>query len=350
MDKYDGIVKSRVLISIILIATVLLCGCKHRHDAVPDAKKAAVYYWRTSLNLDDEERAFLKQHGVEKMFVRYFDVVLRGGSPMPNATITGLDSVPVGVEIVPTVFIVENCLQADTAHLAELLVARVAQMCETHNVSGVRELQIDCDWTASSMTTFYALLKNIRDYAAAKGWRTSATIRLHQLNMPPPPADYGALMVYNTGNVRKPDGTNPILDQNHVAPYLKFLDSYDLPLCAAFPCFEWNLLYDGHDFKAILYDAHLSDGSKYKKAGNGKYLAISSSDMPEYNSDGSAAVRINVGDSVIVARPGAEVILNTQRELAKHRPEINAQVILYSLNSKYLKLYNTDFYEKIYHN
>ncbi len=342
MSKFNHII-------IAVLALALLCGCKRSHDSVPDAKKATVYFWRTSLNLDKEERDFIKSNNIEKMFVRFFDVVMRGNNPMPNATITGLDSILHDVEIVPTVFIMENCLShADTATLAHLIVARVAQMCDTHRITGVKELQIDCDWTAKSMSQFYSLLKSIRRHASSHGWRISATIRLHQLNMPPPPVHYGALMLYNTGDVRKPDGTDPILDPNHVAPYLKWLESYDLPLCAAYPCFEWKLLYSGTEFKAIIYDADLSDSATFKKVRDGRYLVISPNDIVEPNSDGSARVTMNVGDSLIVARPGADVILNTQKQLARYRPEINSQVILYSLNSKYLKLYNSDFYEKIF--
>ena len=37
----------------------------------------SVYYWRTTLTLDSTERAFLADHGVGRMYVRYFDVVMR---------------------------------------------------------------------------------------------------------------------------------------------------------------------------------------------------------------------------------------------------------------------------------
>ena len=57
--------------------------------------------------------------------------------------------------------------------------------------------------------------------------------------MPAPPVDYGALMVYNTGDPRKSQERNPILDYRDVAPYLKRLDSYPLPLATAYPVFRW---------------------------------------------------------------------------------------------------------------
>jgi hypothetical protein len=68
----------------------------------------------------------------------------------------------------------------------------------------------------------------------------STTIRLHQLSMPVPPADYGVLMLYNTGDPRKFNERNPILDLRDVMPYVKGLKDYDLPLAAAYPVFLWQ--------------------------------------------------------------------------------------------------------------
>ncbi len=338
---------TRYILSLsILVAT--LSGCVHRHNAVPDASGAAVYYWRTTMKLDSAERGFLTQHHVNKMFVRMFDVVKRGGIPMPNATITGLDSLPVGIKIVPVVFIMENCLHCDTTELAGRIVSRVAQMCETRNID-CHELQIDCDWTLRSRDVFYSLLKHIRAECASRGWHLSATIRLHQLSMAAPPVDYGVLMMYNTGDVRQRDGTNAILDPQHVAPYLHYLDNYPLPLCAAYPCFGWQLLYSGNEFKAILYSADLKDTTRYREISPGHYFVLRRHATPEYNSDLSAGAWINVGDSVIVVRPSANVIINTRDQVAARRPEMNSQIILYSLNTNEMQYYNNDFYETIYH-
>ena len=61
-----------------------------------------MYYWRTSLSLSTQERAFLRQHNVRRLYVRYFDVVPTDDEGnQPNATITFDDSLPKGVEIVP---------------------------------------------------------------------------------------------------------------------------------------------------------------------------------------------------------------------------------------------------------
>ena len=223
----------------ILLATVLLTACRHGENSM--AEENAVYYWRTELRLDATERAFLKQHHITKVYCRYFDVVMQDNEPMPNATITFNDTLPEDIEIVPTVFITEDCMHDWHEGLAEKIVRRILQMNETNDIHGVREIQIDCDYTARSRQTYYSFLEEVRKLQISNiKLQISTTIRLHQLSMAPPPADYGVLMLYNTGDPRKFAERNPVLDIRDVAPYLKHLEGYPLPLAAAYPVYRWQ--------------------------------------------------------------------------------------------------------------
>ena len=47
-------------------------------------------------------------------------------------------------------------------------------------------------------------------------------------------------MLYNTGDPTAFNGRNPILDIRDVAPYLRYLPDYPLPLAAAYPVFLWS--------------------------------------------------------------------------------------------------------------
>ena len=119
----------------------------------------SVYYWRTEWRLDSTERAFLQQYHINKVFCRYFDVMPdESGEPMPNATIAFTEKVPQGLELVPTVFITENCMHQRHKGLAGKLVERIVQMNETNDVAGVQEIQIDCDYTGRSLQTYYNFL------------------------------------------------------------------------------------------------------------------------------------------------------------------------------------------------
>lgn len=229
----------RVICGLLPLLLIVLSSCNSR-ESLNDEN--AVYYWRTEWRLDSLERSFLSRYDVRRVYCRYFDVVIDDtddSEPHPNATISFVDSVPSDLEIIPTVYITEACMHRRHEGLAEKVVRRLVQMNETHDVVGVKEIQMDCDYTVQSRQLYYDFLADVRRIAADHGLRLSTTIRLHQLSMPVPPVDYGVLMIYNTGDPRRFEERNPILDLRDVQPYLHYLDDYQLPLAAAYPVYEW---------------------------------------------------------------------------------------------------------------
>lgn len=229
----------RVICGLLPLLLIVLSSCNSR-ESLNDEN--AVYYWRTEWRLDSLERSFLSRYDVRRVYCRYFDVVIDDtddSEPHPNATISFVDTVPSDLEIIPTVYITEACMHRRHEGLAEKVVRRLVQMNETHDVLGVKEIQMDCDYTVQSRQLYYDFLADVRRIAADHGLRLSTTIRLHQLSMPVPPVDYGVLMIYNTGDPRRFEERNPILDLRDVQPYLRYLDDYQLPLAAAYPVYEW---------------------------------------------------------------------------------------------------------------
>lgn len=333
---------------VLLLVVIVVTGCRGERESI-DNPKPAVYYWRTSLYLDDTERQFLSDYNVEKMYVRYFDVILdKNGELQPNATITFRDSVPDGIEVIPTIFIVNECCKHDIDSIAPLLVNRVLQMNETHDIAGVQEIQIDCDWTASTQNAYFSFLEKVRSLLTEHNMTLSATIRLHQLSMQAPPVDYGVLMMYNTGDLKNSKQRNPILDKRDVEPYLKNLAAYPLPLCAAYPNFGWQLLFTGDKFRDILYSEDLSDTTLYQKVANDKYLVVSSIDLPNYLGSNSSFTYLNAGDTVLIIKPDAQTLVQVHDALSDKLPGINDQVIIYSLNKSSINNYNSEVYEKVY--
>jgi len=290
-----------------VVAAMLLMAC-HEKDRrtydLPDGQNA-VYYWRTDLQLDSSERAFLKRYHINKMYCRYFDVVMdTAQGPMPNATLTFSDTLPVGVEMVPTVYITEDCMHERHEGLARKLVKRIRQMNETNDVSGVSELQIDCDYTARSRKLYYEFLEEV-----AKEWSSpqnpssirptlSTTIRLHQLSMAVPPVDYGVLMLYNTGDPRKFQERNPILDLRDVMPYVGRLNDYALPLAAAYPVYLWQR---------------------------------------------------NIYGVRIEHTVEADEILRVKAAVEKRRRNLSRCIVTYHLDKENINRYNPETYEEIYH-
>ena len=284
----------------ICLLLCLLTGCRERMEL---DEGNAVYYWRTDLRLDSTERAFLKTYNINKVYCRYFDVVMdESGEPMPNATIVFNDTLPAGIEIIPTVYITNDCLQKPHKGLAEKLVKRIRQMNETNDISGVKEIQIDHDYTAHNMKVYYDFLKEVRgawrEECGVRNAKLSTTIRLHQLSMEAPPVDYGALMIYNTGDPQKFTERNPILDQRDVAPYMKYLDDYPLPMAAAYPVFSWLRIISGVEI------THTVEASE---------------------------------------------ILQVKRMVEQERKDLSRSVITYHLDKENINRYKPETYEEIYH-
>ena len=281
--------------TVILLAVMLMTGCQ-QSDML---QENAVYYWRTEWRTDSMERAFMQHYHINKVYCRYFDVVMNGdGEPMPNATIRFVQGPLAGVKLIPTVFITENCMHQKHQGLAKKLVDRIVQMNETNDISGVDEIQIDCDFTARNLKNYYNFLQEVRDEAQKHGMQLSTTIRLHQLSMPIPPVDYGVLMVYNTGDPNKFNERNPILDMRDVQPYLRYLADYELPLAAAYPTFRWIRNFDG---------VHLEHTVE------------------------------------------ADEILKVKRAMEKKRPELRNTILTYHLDKDNINYYKAETYEAIYH-
>ncbi len=219
----------------VCLLCLLIAGCSEREEL---SESNAVYFWRTDLRLDSTEQSFLQRYYINKVYCRYFDVVIseEGAEPKPNATISFSGTLPDSIELIPTIYITEDCMHQKHQGLAEKIVKRIRQMNETNDIRSVREIQIDCDYTSKSRKTYYRFLEEVK---RAWGQTVSTTIRLHQLSMEAPPVDYGVLMIYNTGDPRKWEERNPILDIRDVQPYLKQLDDYPLPLAAAYPVYQW---------------------------------------------------------------------------------------------------------------
>ncbi len=257
---------------ILLTASLILGACGSKvtsntdnspDEAAPDIYNS-IYHWKTTFALDSTERSFLRTHDIRRIYLRMFDVEEEynpiGGihEVVPIATTKFFDSIPAGIEIVPTVYITVNGLRLmhdNIAEYAQIIVDRVIAM-HTYNKCGkLLEVQFDCDWTEQTRIDFFSLCEAARDilHKQDSPIELSSTIRLHQLRQDAPPVDCGVLMIYNTGSIKDRDTRNSILDINDVRPYLKKKVDYPLPLDHAYPTFGWGVRFrDDGSFAAIV--------------------------------------------------------------------------------------------------
>ena len=296
-----------------ILAVLLLSSC----SGGDGGRRRAVYYWSTVLDIDSAKRRFISEHGISRMYIRYFDVVPGDdGAPRPNATLRFKTGVPEGVEPVPAVYVVNECMAGDTAGLARRIFDRVVQMSETNDVKGVSEIQIDCDWTRRTRDRYFSFLRAFGRLAGDKGISVSATIRLHQLAESPPPVSRGVLMMYNTGDFTDLACEKPILDMRDAAPYLRHLDDYELELAAAYPIYAWRILFRGGRYVGIM---HRDD-----------YLPV----LP--------------GDSIVIRAPTLSDVTDAARAVAKRRADAASNVILFDISGSNINRFKPEDYEKIF--
>ena len=339
-------------ISCFLVAVLfalLFVGCKGQglHEYPRNACNS-IYYWRTTFNVTEAEQQFITHHNVNRLYLRLFDVDMSKRnlwetlSPQPIATIQFPDSANLSQvmqqvdECVPTVFITLHALKQIPWHeandYAQKICTRILNMCSYHGFRDkVHEVQIDCDWTKTTESTYFYLLDEMRDILHTQGIILSATIRLHQLRTAAPPVDRGVLMLYNTGSLKHPETKNSILSYADAMPYLKKMN-YSLPLDYAFPNFGWGVWFRNNDFQAILHQQDYSDENLYEQTDSTHYRVIKN----HYN-EGHWLI---CGD--IIRKETSEMVAIEQ--LKQHLPfSEETSIIMYHLDENNLK--NLDDYE-----
>ena len=258
--------KHIVKVLFLLIVASVLIGCGNGGNStvtnnVNDSiKRNSVYYWRTVFDIDSTELSFLQKHDISRIYLRMFDVAtepdfLNGTlQVVPIATTQFVSPIPRNVEIVPVTYITLDALRAMVgreSEFASIIVERLLAISSYNECGEINEIQLDCDWTSTTRDSYSKLCKVVRDSLSTKGMELSITIRLHQLQETPPPANKGVLMLYNTGALKVPETYNSILHIDDVEPYIK-REKYEIPLDYAFPVFGWGVKFENNKFVSIV--------------------------------------------------------------------------------------------------
>lgn len=274
-----------------MAAAAAFFGCRPRSEDVAVAridshdKTRGIYHWKTTFDLTEKDKAFMKDHQITQLYVRMFDVGIEdnwdsgSGEVVPLGTTVFKCPVPEGCHVIPTVYITLDALKAYKGRepeLADLIVERVYAMASWNDLGEIKEIQYDCDWTAGTRPLFERLCEHTRKQIAGKGAILSGTIRLHQIEEAYYPFDKGVVMIYNTGSLKDASATNSILHYDDVSKYLsvekrinKFLKARNenCPVIEiAYPTYSWGVVYDYFEktFKRLVsskdeYEGHWSE-------------------------------------------------------------------------------------------
>ena len=267
---------------LLLAAALLLLSCQGGRQRA-ERQHRGIYYWKTDFSISPSDSAFLADHRIDRIYLRFFDVILANKAitgytgAIPNASVTFSSRVPEGVEIVPVVFITLEALKDMTyggkaAEVAAKIDTRLDAMVRANGVGPVREVQVDCDYTERTQEGFFAFCRALGALLEKRGVTLSSTLRLHQLRGEAPPVSSVSLMLYNTGNFRDPDAGNSILEPEIVRNYLR--GRYKLPATVALPVYGWGVWMRDGKYRSLLHKSDYSDTTLYRAGDDGRYEVL----------------------------------------------------------------------------
>ena len=336
-----------ILISLLLVAVVL--SCTH----TPNRKVTrAFYYWKTVYKPTQYEQQRLNELKAQHIYLRLCDMDWnhQTGEPYPLAVVRIPNTIPSTTTIIPVVFVTQatlNNVARNKVHDLSLRIASIIQtICSEASINPT-EVQIDCDWTSTNKTTYFALLRALKQHPYMAGKLLSCTIRMHQIKYTTssgiPPADKGLIMCYNMGNTRKPGNHNSILDTKTAQQYLGGIGSYPLPLDVALPLFSWTLQFRDTRFVGIMRDVSpemVKNSSLFELKNKNEYACLKDTTWSGYElrtGDRLRTESVPPIDLEKIAAYTARLLKNT---------EIN--IIFFSSDSLTLSKYHTNELETVY--
>ena len=306
-------------------------GCSPTRQAKHQRNETAfngIYYWKTTFALNEAEETFLKEHQVNRLYLRLFDVVDSNESfqvegfvydVIPNATIIFKQEIPEGLEIVPVVYITIDALRKMAGReeeFAKLITERVMHIADFNDLGTIHEVQLDCDWTQRTQESYFLLCKETSELLLELDIQLSCTIRLWQLGLSAPPVDRGVLMLYNTGSIVRPETSNSILDINDVKPYLKS-NTYPLHMDYALPTYDWYVWLCNGQYQGLLHQINDS-------------------------------IELQPTDTLRHEQVTFDQIMEVKQAVMDQLQEQNANIILYHLDSANLSNYSSHEIDQIF--
>lgn len=328
------------------ILLVTLAGCKRHHN------ETAFYYWKTSYSADSLLRTNIQHLDIKKLYVRIMDIDMdiQGREPVPISPINFKDTLPTNVGIVPVIFINTKIFQAmdslSIRSLAHKIVPFVQEKVKQSGAKSFNELQLDCDWTASSRDKFFYLIEFIKTFPELSNVEVTSTLRLHQIkNIKTsgiPPVSRAVLMCYNMGNLRKFGTQNSILNQEDLEIYLRdYLGNYPLKLDIALPLFEWFVVFRNQEYAGIskkIGKEDLENSAIFTHNPNTS-LYVLKQDLPEKG--------LLKNDIVRYEAVSEQELLKTASFLKKELKKDDRNIIFYHLDKTILTSYPNDVLQKI---
>jgi hypothetical protein len=235
----------RPLFLIWLMALLASTACEHRPQVT-----AGYYHWKGAYAPDSLEIAALCLAPV--LYLRFFDVHAPAGQgPQPVGVLQAYRPTPCVQQVVPVVYITQATFRGmrpeEADMLADQLAGKLRGMARRWGIP-LRQVQLDCDWTASTRGLYFRLLRRVRQQLGCSQTRDTLAQGI-------PPADRVLLMAYNLEDVRQRHPRNSILHLPTLEGYLPAIRDYPLPMDVALPVFGWAAHYRKDRLLGLVPDA-----------------------------------------------------------------------------------------------
>lgn len=355
-----------------LFLLLLFISCNNKEKQVTKS----YYYWRTETYLGDEEKKFLKQHSINKLYSKLMDIdwsEVYGAYPVTsnnvdeiNYNINVQDSV--GASVVPVIFITNKTFQKIDSADIPLLAKRVVRRClprydsidiryeerntyssygDTYKRLIPQEIQFDCDWTLSTAKSYFSFLKEVRALLPHDSIKISTTIRLHQYKYPDktgvPPVDRGMLMVYNISDLTQYAATNSIFDKDKAKAYFTNSKKYPLAMDIALPAYSWCIVYRNKKFYQLenqLSEEELKKLTFLKPAPNHFYRVTHDTVFND--------LFLRRGDEIKAESIDKETLQHAMKLAKKAVNSDSFSVALFELSENEIKNYSYETIEAVY--
>ena len=336
----------------LLLFLIVVASCNLSPKKEDRKVERAFYYWKSNFRISDIEKNSVDTLKVQTIYLKFFDVDWNNntGSPLPVAQLRITDSTYLQSQrfnIVPVIFITNECIYkidpVQINDLAQKVTSLTKSIEENNSLTNISEIQIDCDWTASTKEKYFRLLNRLKELNNAVVF--SATIRLHQIKFSGktgiPPVSRGMLMCYNMGNLTNTDTRNSILEIDELKKYIGDLHNYSLPLDVALPLFDWKVLFRKGKFSGLIEGLpdSLLTATSFNKNGN-RFTAVKDTTAGGYE--------FKAGDVLRNEESNYKDVLKAARLLSEQISNRELRISLYHLDPVILNKYSTHEIENIY--
>lgn len=329
----------------VLVALVIFCvGCTFH-----EKEEHNFYYWKTTYAVNKTEQAAIKNNCTKKIYFRLCDIEMGyDQKPHPENVMLWIDKPDTSLTYFPVLYIKNEVFEAlsikdklgNVTGINELLVNDLAEKIYRLAKSSMEyvgleltELQLDCDWNASTKDAFFYCLESIKKEDSQL--EIAATVRLYQLKYNDiagiPPVDKAVLMCYNMGDMYDAKGGNSIYDLDIIEDYLPKKQNYnDIPISIALPIYSWYLAYRNDQFKGIVRDLSKTELEHFIKLDDAHYKC-NTNDLGKY--------RLQAGDILRFESITEKQLKLGKKMLVNKLPNWNNEIIYFDLDSSSLTHY-----------